>query len=369
MIMQSYNFFMPTKVIHGEKVLVTQAEQLAQYGKKCLLVTGKNSARLSGALDDATKALKSQDIDYEHFDGVENNPSLENVALGGDMARRYKPDFILAIGGGSPLDAAKAVATLATNPIAPKELYSGKFAEKPLPIAAIPTTAGTGSEVTPYSILTVASAETKRSFSAPELFPKIAFLDWRYTDKLPIHITRDTGVDALSHLVEGYLSRRATGTSDMFAERGIRLWAKCIPGLKKGELEPEKRDHLLVASNLGGITISHTGTTLVHALGYSLTYYHDIPHGRANGVLLGEYLRFTANHAKERVDNVLTWLGLTDIQEFSDLINHLFGSVVALDEKQIKAYAAKAMGTSNVGFSQGDVTEKVLNEILTKSLT
>ncbi|NLJ24967.1 MAG: iron-containing alcohol dehydrogenase [Firmicutes bacterium] len=367
MVMQSYSFFMPTKVVHGEKELVAQAEQLRQFGKKCLLVTGKNSARLSGALDDAEEALKSQGIGYEHFDRVENNPSLENVAAGGEVARRYKPDFILAIGGGSPLDAAKAIATLATNQIDPDELYSNKFDHTPLPIVAIPTTAGTGSEVTPYSILTVPEAETKRSFSVPELFPKIAFLDWRYTENLPVPITRDTAVDALSHLVEGYLSRRATGTSDIFSEQGMRLWAKCIPALRKGEFRPEDRDRLLVASTLGGITISHTGTTLVHSLGYSLTYYHDLPHGRANGVLMGEYLRYTAKHAPEQVSNVLGWLGLANADELATLMKDLLGPMVALAEDEIKEYSAKAIRTKNIGYSQGEVTEDVLSKILRDS--
>ena len=362
--MKKYNFFMPTKVVHGAKELLTQAGQLTQFGEKCLLVTGKNSARVSGALDDVIKALRSQGIEYRHFDGVENNPSLENVTAGGEVARKYKPDFILAIGGGSPLDAAKAIATLATNQISAEELYSNKFAQTPLPIIAIPTTAGTGSEVTPYSILTVPAAETKRSFSVPELFPKIAFLDWRYTEKLPVPITRDTAVDALSHLVEGYLSRRATGTSDIFAEQGIRLWAQCIPALKEGKFSPEDRDRLLVASTLGGITISHTGTTLVHSLGYSLTYYHDIPHGRANGVLMAEYLQYTKEHLPQRVGNVLSWLGLTNISEFAAIIKGLFGPMVELTEQEIKDYADKAMQTRNIGYSQGEVTEAILQKIL-----
>ena len=369
MSLENYSFFMPTKVVHGEKALLAMGEQFAQYGKKCLLVTGRNSARLSGALDDAFRVLQAQGIDYRHFDEVENNPSLENVARGGKVAREYRPDFILAIGGGSPLDAAKAIATLATNDITPEGLYRNKFDHLPLPIVAIPTTAGTGSEATPYSILTVPEAETKRSFTTPELFPKVAILDWRYTDRLPTHITRDTGVDALSHLVEGYLSRRATGISDTFAEQGIRIWGECIPALRKGEFSPVDRERLLVASALGGITISHTGTTLVHALGYSLTYYHDVPHGRANGVLMGEYLRFTEKHAPQRVKHVLDWLGLSDIDEFKDLINHLFGEVVTLDRGEMELYAGKAIKTNNAAYSQGDVTEGVLAQILADSLS
>lgn len=365
--MRNYNFFMPTRIVHGERELMARAGQLEQFGRKCLLVTGRNSTKISGALDDALEALQSRGIRHEHFDGVESNPSLSNVAAGGEVARQYKPDFILAIGGGSPLDAAKAIATLATNEIKTEALYSNKFDHTPLPIIAVPTTAGTGSEVTPYSILTIPAQETKMSFSVPELFPKIAFLDWRYTQELPVSITRDTAVDALSHLIEGYLSRRAIGTSDIFAQQGIRLWAQCISALRRGEFSRKDRERLLIASTLGGITISHTGTTLVHALGYSLTYYHDIPHGRANGVLMGQYLHYVAKHVPQRVANVLNWLGMADVDEFAALITDLFGSVVTLSEDEVKAYADKAMQTRSVTYSQGEVTANIMQEILQTS--
>jgi len=365
--LQNYSFFMPTRVIHGEKELVNQAGLLKQLGNKCLLVTGKTSARASGALDDAVEALTSQGIRYELFDQVENNPSLENVGAGGEAARQFKPDFILGIGGGSPLDASKAIAVLAVNDIDPEELYRNQFDNRPLPIVAVPTTAGTGSEVTPYSVLTTRELETKKSFSVPELFPRLAFLDWRYTEKLPLTITRDTALDALSHLVEGYLSQRATGTSDLFAEQGMKLWTKSLKSLREGVLTPEDRDRLLVASTLGGITISYTGTTLVHALGYSLTYYYDIPHGRANGLLMAEYLRYNAEHVPQRVTNILTWLGLNDIEEFAQIMTELSGPMVELSAEEIKQYAAKAVTTKAALQSQGEVTEEVLERILQNS--
>lgn len=366
--MPRYSFFMPTRVIHGENVIAQNAALLRQLGRKALLVTGRHSARASGALQDTEVALSEAGIEYQLFDRIENNPSLENVAEGGRVAREYKPDFIFAIGGGSPLDGAKAVATLAVNDIPVRDLFNNQFACAPLPIVAVPTTSGTGSEVTPYSVLTDPESETKRSFSVPELFPKVAFLDYRYTMELPVEVTIDTAVDALSHLVEGYLSRRASDTSDMFAERGMRLWGQCITALESHQFDAEIRDQLLIASTLGGFTISHTGTTLVHALGYPLTYFHGLPHGRANGVLMGEYLKFTRRYQPKRVANVLEWLGLPDVEAFSALMNRLFGPRPTPSEEEIRKYAAKALTTNNVANSQGDVTEEDLAEILRKSL-
>ncbi|NLK07149.1 MAG: iron-containing alcohol dehydrogenase [Firmicutes bacterium] len=365
--MENYSFFMPTKVIHGEKALFDKTEEIAALGQRCLIITGRSSARLSGALDDVVKILNAGKITYKHFDGVENNPSLTNVGRGGEMAREFQPDFIIAIGGGSPLDAAKAVAVLATNDIEPKQLYTNKFDHLPLSIIAVPTTAGTGSEVTPYSILTDPKLETKKSFTVPELFPKIAILDWRYTESLPINITRDTAVDALSHLVEGYLSKRATGMSDVFAKSGIELWGACKKALTTGTLTSTERDNLLVSSALGGMTISHTGTTLVHALGYSLTYYHDMPHGRANGVLMAEYLRFTEKDAPGRVKAVLDLLNLPNIDAFQVLMDDLVGKTPHLSQGEVSAYAERAMQTRNVEYSRGDVTKAVLENILKES--
>ena len=362
-----YSFFLPTQVIHGENCVRDNAQLVSRLGKKALLVTGRSSAKLSGAWDDVVAVLTDAGIEYEAFTEVEPNPSLANVTAGGNRAREYQPDFIIAIGGGSPLDAAKAIATLAVNDIPADELFSNQFAQRPLPIVAIPTTAGTGSEVTPYSILTDPKQETKRSFSVPEVFPVIAFLDYRYTMGLPVSVTINTGVDALSHLVEGYLSLRATDFSSLLAQRGIELWAQCIPALKAREFSAEVRDKLLVASTLGGFTISHTGTTLVHALGYSLTYYHGLPHGHANGVLMGEYLRFTAQSTPDRVEKVLGWLGLGSVDGFIALMDQLLETKLELSEAEIGQYAQKAMKTRNISFSQGQPTEEDLRQILSAS--
>ena len=139
--MQKYNFFMPTRVIHGENELVNQAGLLKQLESKCLLVTGKTSAKASGALDDAVEALTSQGIQYELFDQVENNPSLENVGAGGE-APESSNRTLSWVSAAVLLDASKAIAVLAVNDIEPEELYRNKFDNKPLPIVAVPTTAG-----------------------------------------------------------------------------------------------------------------------------------------------------------------------------------------------------------------------------------
>ncbi len=360
--MRELTFFMPTRVVFGQDVVKKAGDGLA-LGRKALIVTGQTSARKSGALDDVLSVLTG---DYVLFDRVENNPTGENCLEGAELAKKENCDYIIAIGGGSPLDAAKVMAVLAVNDKKPLELYGG-WENQPLPIVAIPTTAGTGSEVTPYAVLTLHEEETKKGLGGPDLFPRVAYLDPKYTASLPRQVTIDTAVDALSHLVEGYLSNRATPASDFVALQGIAVWGATIPALRAGQFTMEDRENLLLASMLGGITIAQTGTTFVHALGYPLTYFHDYPHGRANGVFMASYLEYTNEHAPERVETVLELLDVPSLEAFRELMNELFADFVGklhVGEERIRAYAEKAAQTRNVTYSRGTPTVDQLTKIL-----
>lgn len=364
--MRELSFFMPTKIVFGQDVVKKAGGALA-LGRKPLIVTGRSSARLSGALDDVLSVLPGE---YALFDRVENNPTGENCLEGANLARRENCDYIIAIGGGSPLDAAKVMAVLAVNDQDPLDLFNG-WERKPLPVVAIPTTAGTGSEVTQYAVLTIHEEETKKGLGGPDLFPTVAYLDPKYTASLPLQVTVDTAVDALSHLVEGYLSTRATPASDFTALQGIAVWAGVLPALRRGEFTLQDREDLLLASMLGGITIAQTGTTLVHALGYPLTYYHDYPHGRANGVFMASYLEYTHRHAPEKVETVLELLDLPDLKAFKELMDELLGEyahALHVPEERIRAYAEKAAQTRNVAQSLGSPTVDELTKILYENI-
>ena len=172
----NFSYQMPVKVIMG-KDCVRQNTNLFKKGwKKALIVTGKRSAKINGAQDDICHALSACGIQWELFDDVEPNPSVGNVRLGAKAAIEANADVIIGIGGGSPMDAAKAIAFLAVNPVDDDALFQAAFEVEPLPVIAVPTTAGTGSEVTQYSIITVPEEKTKKNLSHPTLFPVIAFL-------------------------------------------------------------------------------------------------------------------------------------------------------------------------------------------------
>ena len=365
--MDKFSFFMPTKMIFGQDVVKEAGAGLA-LGKKALIVTGRSSARLSGALGDVLSVLPGEHV---IFDQVENNPSIETAIKGGRLAKEEGCDYVLAIGGGSPLDAAKVMAVLAVNDAHPLDLYKDRWKNRALPIVAIPTTAGTGSEVTQYAVLTIAEEETKRGLGGPDLFPQVAYLDPRYTESLPLDVTIDTAVDALSHLVESYLSQRATAASDLPALQGIALWGTTVPALRQKAVDKDTRSALLLASSLGGIAIAQTGTTLVHALGYSLTYYDGLPHGRANAVCMKAYLEYTRLVAPQRVDTVLELLELPSLGAFGDLMDELFAGyagTLQLSADTIEHYATKAMRTNNIKNSLGNPSVEELTKILRTSI-
>jgi len=338
-----FKFHMPTKVFFGVGCLEQNGDELKRQGRKAFIVTGGRSAAASGALEDTCNLLKRLCIDFVVFNKVENNPATDTVAIAGREARRWGADFVVGIGGGSPLDAAKAVAVLAVNDMEPEQLFTNEFPNKPLPVVAIPTTAGTGSEVTSYSVLTRRDKMTKVSFGTPDTFPMIACLDPHYTESQPFEVTVNTAIDALSHSMEGYLGKRRTPASDILAQEGIRLFGECLACLRGGNISLADREKLLYASMLGGMVIAHTGTTIIHGAGYNYTYFKDIPHGKANGYLMAEYLRYNYEFDRERVENTIRLMGLSSIDELDSIILELIGSAPQLSEEEIGQYASITM--------------------------
>ena len=182
--------YMPTKVYNEKGCVRQHSQELAELGTKALLVTGKHSSRVNGSLQDVEDALNREQVPYVVFDGIEENPSVETVMRATALGLSEKVDFVIGIGGGSPMDASKAIALMIANPEKKADfLYETdaavkQAANKALMVAAVPTTAGTGSEVTPYAILTNHEKQTKKSIASPCLFPTYALLDAKYTKNL-----------------------------------------------------------------------------------------------------------------------------------------------------------------------------------------
>jgi len=301
--MQKFTFYLPTRIYFGAGIIEKVGEEAKKFGKKALVVTGKTSARKTGVLQKVESSLKKADVEMILFERVEPNPSLHTVEEGAQLVKERECKVIIGLGGGSAMDAAKGMAILSTNP-SPLTQYFGRNKVKnvPLHLIEIPTTAGTGSEVTPYAVLTDTQKERpqKKIIADPLIFPKVALVDPQLTLSLPSSITADTGIDALSHAIEGYISNNSQPLSDYLAIKAAKLLAHYLPEVMDNPQNIKVRSYVLYASLLAGTVIAQTGTILVHGMGYRITSDLGLSHGRANGLLLPWVCEFnlSANYDK-----------------------------------------------------------------------
>ena len=345
-------FYCPTQVCLGSYALKKNADALGKLGKRCMIVTGKTSAAASGALDDLAAILPSLGIAYVIFDEVDPNPSIHACLQGGRRARAFGAEFIIGVGGGSPLDAAKAVATYAVNDIEPMAIYDSPPIP-PLPVAAIPTTAGTGSEVNGYAVLRIPELGAKRTYSSPLAFPVAAFLDPRYTASLPYDQTVSTALDAFCHCAESYFSPRATQMTRALGVKGANLAWRGLLAAEAGDIDESVRTDLLTGAMMGGICIAHSGTGYPHPMGYNLSLYRGVPHGTACAVFEGEYLRRQASASKEMFSDFMRLAGLP--HELPDKMTELAGQMPHLTTDEIAKYANLIAGAKNFANSIGAV--------------
>ncbi|MDC7218765.1 MAG: iron-containing alcohol dehydrogenase family protein [Spirochaetales bacterium] len=360
----NFQFYMPTRVLSGADCIKNNSARLKELGTKAFIMSGKSSAANNGSLHDMCEALKAEGMEWCHYNEVKPNPSLEDVRSAAEQANKCEADFIVALGGGSAMDAAKAVAVLAAEPVSNEALLGQRTFNKVLPLAVVPTTSGTGSEVTPYSILTNNAMETKSFLNSEQVFPKLAFLDGRYTLELPRDITNATVIDALSHSAEAYLAVRATPPAQALALESLRLIGSVLPSLANPEpLSVEQRDTLLYASMLAGIVIAQSGTTAVHAMGYSLTYFKGLDHGVANGLLMTEYFRFIEKARPEEVGKIREALGFASLDDFGALVETLLGTFT-LSKEEVTKFAGIAVKAGNILNTNPQPTEEDLYGML-----
>lgn len=357
-------YYMPVKILSETNCIANHKGELQKLGTKALIVTGRSSSRKNGSLRDTTEALESLGIPYLVFDEIEENPSVETVMKAKEAGLRFGADFVIGIGGGSPLDASKAISMMMKNPEENSDaLYDKTKSLAAYPVASVPTTAGTGSEATPYSILTQHSRRTKQSLPH-KIFPQVAFVDERYLKSVPHHILVDTAVDTLAHLIESYINAKHTSYSEMLSERGLYLWGRYVKAiLMQKETSAEDRRVLFEASTIGGMAISHTGTSLPHALSYKLTYELGLAHGHAVGIFVPNYIRVCPD--KKLTARILELLGFTDADEFDRYLKEVF-TPVQIDKALLEASAGSVFANkgklANCPFAVSEETMEQMME-------
>ncbi len=287
-------------------------------GKRAFVVSGKSSADKCGAMDDVAYSLEKAGCTFVRYNAIPENPPAPLCHEGGRLAREAECDFVIAIGGGSAIDAAKAIAAYATNPqCSTDDIFDDLIrTNAPLPLVAIPTTAGTGSEAARYSVLTVDDGRKKRTFKPENAYAKYAFICPKYTLTLSEEYTVSTALDALAHAIESFLSPKSNAASEeaaLFAAREI--WQVLFMGEDScgAGFSEKQRERLMYAATAAGIAIDHTGTGFPHPLGYSITLTRGIPHGRACAIFEGAFIAYNmiSQIGCERIERLAAHMGTT----------------------------------------------------------
>ncbi len=307
--------YLPTRIFFGNTALEEAAEMFSALGRKALIVSSKSAADKSGVNACLLPILQKQKVAVQVYKEVCENPTTDLVIKGKEEFLRHGCDFVIGIGGGSPLDAAKAISLAAANDLGADQLYDASLRQKAYPIAAIPTTHGTGSEVTQYSVLTDLTTGKKAGFGSDLIFPALAVINPQFMRSLSPKISLNTTIDALSHLLEGIYSTQRNPLLYPMIFRGIKLIRDNLELCLKEPQNPVAREALSLASMYGGIAIAHTSTTLQHAIGYPFTTEYGIPHGLANGMFMGQIMRFYEPYLQDELEALFAYLE-SDIDSF-----------------------------------------------------
>ena len=346
-MIENKQFFMPTRLYQEREVVFSHKNELAAYGKKAFIVTGRSSSKENGALDDVINALKDTKTAYVLYDKIDENPSVETIMDAAAIGRKEGTDFVIGVGGGSPMDAAKAIALMIQNRDSSSDVLYQPISLRALPVVEIPTTCGTGSEVTPYAILTRNDIQTKQSIKHM-IFPELALVDGKYLEKAPVEVIINTAIDALGHMLESYFHKNANDYSRMLCQYALEVWGMMVPVLLGSPAQEGQYDEMMFASSLAGMAISHTGTSLPHGLSYYLTYHKGIPHGAAVGVFLPAYLSLMAEEMEAQVFMTLRALGFGSLEQFEGFIFTLLSRLELSSGEQDEMYEAIVSNPSKV---------------------
>ncbi|MBQ3094478.1 MAG: iron-containing alcohol dehydrogenase [Clostridia bacterium] len=335
-----FSFYMPVRIVRREGALAQCGEVASSYGKRCLVLTSGSAAEKSGALTDALAALKAAKVEATVYPYISQNPTMAECVAAAEAADMMRVHSILAIGGGSVMDAAKATAWMTTNHVgAAEQVYGGKLRHAPLPLMLCGTTAGTGSEVSAVAVITDDSGK-KRSLKNENCYAKWVFADPRYTDSMPRAVTVSTALDALAHAVEGYLSPACDDTATLFAEKALPLLASGLSALCEHDLpDTAARDALFDGALYAGFVLNACGTAFPHPMGYVLTEQHGVPHGQACAVFMRELLDAAKLHAPARADALFALCG--GEEALCRLLDTLVDVRVTMDDEQLAACAVR----------------------------
>ena len=329
----NFTYCNPTKLYFGKNALDGLNKELPRYGKNIMLIYGGGSIKKNGIYDKVVDILKRNGKEIFEDGGVMPNPTAEKLRDGVEKARAAKADLLLAVGGGSVLDAAKtAAAAIANHTPAEKLVGTLKVKKQPMPLIAVPTTAGTGSETTIAAVISGTATPRQRQILDPKLVPFAAILDPELTVGLPQGNTIHTAMDALTHAMEAYVSTYATPETDRYAEMAAKMIYEALPVVREEPKNVEMREQLLVASFLAGMAFTRTYVGYVHAFAHSIGGRYGVAHGLANAVLLPHIMEYYLPVSTPRLARMAQICGISSDPDESTRARAFVESIAAMNQ-------------------------------------
>lgn len=353
-----FTFVLPSTIRYGVGVIKEINSILDEINaEKIMLVTDKGIIK-AGLLDKLTEHL-SIDKELYIFDEIEANPKDYNVQAGADFARKHEVDVVIALGGGSSIDAAKAIVVVAKQGGQVRDYTKKEITDNVLPLIAIPTTAGTGSEVTFSSVITDTKEHFKFTIKSPHMAAKIALVDPQLTYSLPAAISASTGIDALVHAIEGYT---ATCTEPIAEALGLYAIELIVNNIVKAVNYPdntEAKDNMMMGSLIAGLSFSHSDVASVHCMAEALGSIYDKPHGLCNSIILPHMMRENADYCLEKYGRIADILKVTDkdlktkVSKGIDVIETISKEIGLPDFKSLNIYPKDFRLLSELSYKNG----------------
>ncbi len=310
----SCQFIMPKQIFYGEGALEQAAPTLAGCGSRALIVTDPVMVKL-GNVSSVTEMLKKADVGFAVFEGVTGEPTDKMVEAGRKVWESEKCDFLVAVGGGSPIDTMKAIGVVAVNGGSINDWYGKEITGELPPMTAIPTTSGTGSEATQFTIITNSEADIKMLLKGKPLMPDIAVVDPRFTMTAPPAITAATGLDALCHAAEAYTSRKAQHMTDTLAVSAVKRIFQYLPICYVEGENAQARMQMSLAALEAGIAFNNASVTVIHGMSRPIGALFHVPHGVSNAMLLPACFAYVYREAADRFADLGRAIGVAGSED------------------------------------------------------
>ncbi len=375
----AFKYFLPVNIEFGSGKVAKAGELTKPYGKKALIVTGHSSAKKSGLYDKVKDSLKAEGIDSVLFDKVAQNPLTTTAAEGAAFAKENGCDVVVAIGGGSIMDCAKAIAFLAVNNGDVSDYIFGKKAsDTALPIILIPTTCGTGSEGNGFAVLTNPDNGDKKSLRCNAIVAKVSIVDPECMMTMPKHVLASVGFDALCHNMEAYTSKIAQPFTDALSLYAVDLIAHNLVDVYKGTGSKDSWEKITLASTIGGMVINTAGVTLAHGMEHPASGLKDIVHGKGLAALTPTIIESSYQGAPEKFAKLAKLFGGEKAEDLAGKVRELLEAIeltctlsdLGIEEKDIPWMAENCMKVSAPSIANNPVVFSLeeIAEIYKKAL-